>query len=175
MHNFEHVFLFQVDYCQISTAYSGWLCRWINIGDWGAIYLYSYGLETNFPFVCMELKVRYEFRIARMLLRLQHSTLDDDYLQNLYVLHVHLYCFDYPVSTARFLARCTHFRKSLDLNTRFVERHFFLLTFVLWHCVETYLMSGRNGRRFYSLAGCPDWPRLKLHRSLRVATPPPPE
>lgn len=82
------------------TACRGWLCRWIHFRDQGAAWLQTYGQETNVPFIRMKKEADYEFRLACMLLRLRHFILDGDNSQDLIILHVAYYCFNYSYQLA---------------------------------------------------------------------------
>lgn len=96
-----------------------------------------------------------------MLLRLRHSILDGDILQDLILLHLDLCCFDYHFLLAWFPARCDPFRESLDFEHRFREKTPFLPIFVLWRCDEAYYICSRDRGQFYVPVDCPAWNGLE--------------
>lgn len=49
-----HMFLVRVDHCQMSTACSGWLRRWIRFGGRITAWPCTYGQKTDMPFVHLE-------------------------------------------------------------------------------------------------------------------------
>lgn len=54
-------FLGQADHCQMPTACSTWLCRWIHTGGQGAAWLRTFVQETDSLFIRMEEKANYRF------------------------------------------------------------------------------------------------------------------
>lgn len=65
-----HEIMVPGDCLQMSTACSGRLLRWIHFEGQGPAWLRPSVQETNMPFIRMEEKMYYEFRLVCILLRL---------------------------------------------------------------------------------------------------------
>lgn len=113
--------------------------------------------RMDISFVRIEEELHYEIRPARMLSHLQRSAFDSNILQDYVIPHVSFCWCDYPFPMVWFSTRCEHSRESFGFEPWFFrERKSPMSIFVLWHCVDTYHISGRDCGQFCVPVACFD-------------------